>query len=147
MRLRNRITSKPNLGMGIKGREMFKFEKMPQDGILHLLQNGRSSYEDFQNVIPDVMKSLKTRDFPNFLLEIENLEQDEDYVDPDLAFSTLNDVKLWISKMAIVCPETVREQVEPVRQLISNYQIPAKIFDDRSDALEWLQKSVGTKRE
>lgn len=122
---------------------MFKFETIPEDGILQLVQNGRSSYEDFQNVIPDVMKSLKTRDFPNFLLEIKNLEQDEDYIDPDLAFSTLNDVKLWISKMAIVCPEALREQVEPVRQLIGNYQIPAKIFDDRSDALVWLGSSAG----
>lgn len=122
---------------------MFKFETMPQYGILHLLQNGRSNYEDFQTVIPQVMTSLKTRDFPNFLLEIENLEQDEDYIDPDLAFSTLNDVKLWISKMAIVCPETVREQMEPVRQLISNYQIPTEIFDNRSDAMAWLGSSAG----
>ncbi len=123
---------------------MFKFETIPEDGILHLVQNGRSNYEDFQTVIPQVMTSLKTRDFPNFLLEIENLEQGEDYIDPDLAFSTLNDVKLWISKMAIVCPEAVREQVEPVRQLISNYQIPTKIFDDRSDALVWLGSSAGS---
>ncbi len=122
---------------------MFKFETMPQYGILHLLQNGRSNYEDFQTVIPQVMTSLKTQDFPNFLLEIENLEQDEDYIDPDLAFSTLNDVKLWISKMAIVCPETVREQMEPVRQLISNYQIPTEIFDNRSDAMAWLGSSAG----
>jgi hypothetical protein len=123
---------------------MFTFETMPQYGILHLVQNGRSNYDDFQTVIPQVMTSLKTRDFPNFLLEIENLQQDEDYIDPDLAFSTLNDVKLWISKMAIVCPEAVREQMEPVRQLISNYQIPAKIFDDRSDALVWLGSSAGS---
>ena len=122
---------------------MFKFETMPQYGILHLVQNGRSNYEDFQTVIPQVMTSLKTRDFPNFLLEIENLEQDEDYIDPDLAFSTLNDVKLWISKMAIVCPETVREQMEPVRQLISNYQIPTEMFDNRSDAMAWLGSSAG----
>ena len=30
--------------------------------------------------------------------------------------------------MAIVCPEAVREQIEPVKQLISNYQIPTKLL-------------------
>ena len=109
---------------------MFKYDTVTEDGILRVVQDGRSSYQDFQNVIPDVMESLKTRNFPNLLLEIKNLEHDEDYVDPDLAFWTLNKVKTLISKMAIVCPDQVREDIQPIETLMTNYNVPAKIFDN-----------------
>ncbi len=120
---------------------MLKHDKIPQDGILRLLQAGRATNEDFQKSIPDLMRILKSQSFPNFLLEIEHLEQDGDYVDPDLAFWTLNEIKHWISRMAIVCPAEFRERARPVQTLMTNYNIPTKIFDKRTDALVWLGSS------
>ena len=77
---------------------------------------------------------------PKFLLEIKHLDEPEDYIDPDLAFGAINQIKSWISRMAIVCPADVFEVVAPVAEIVRNYRKPVKKFSRVTDALCWLEQ-------
>ena len=119
---------------------MFKYSTDEQAGLVHLTQVGRSTFEDFQAEMPGILRCLRSGKYPNFLLEIEHLDEPEDYVDPDLAFDAINQIKIWISRMAIVCPADVSETVEPVAEIVRNYRKPVKIFSRTTDALRWLEQ-------
>ena len=119
---------------------VFKYSTDEQAGLVHLTQVGRSTFEDFQAEMPGILRCLRSGKYPNFLLEIEHLDEPEDYVDPDLAFDAINQIKIWISRMAIVCPADVSETVEPVAEIVRNYRKPVKIFSRMTDALRWLEQ-------
>jgi len=119
---------------------MFKYSTDEHSGIVHLTQVGRSTFEDFQAEMPGILHCLRSGKYPNFLLEIEHLDEPENYVDPDLAFGAINQIKIWISRMAIVCPADVYGAVEPIAEIVRNYRKPVKKFSRVTDALRWLEQ-------
>jgi hypothetical protein len=118
---------------------MFEYSTDEQSGILHLRQVGRSTFEDFQDQMPGLIGSLKTGKYPSLILHIEHLDEPEDYVDPDLAFGAINQVKVWISRMAIVCPDNLLDVVEPIAEVVRNHRKPVRKFTQLADALHWLE--------
>jgi len=118
---------------------MFKYSTDENSGLLHVTQVGRSTFEDFQAEMPDILRCLRSGKYRKFLLEIKHLDAPEDYVDPDLAFGAINQIKIWISRMAIVCPVDVYGAVEPVQEIVRNYRKPVKKFSRVTDALGWLE--------
>ena len=119
---------------------MFKYSTDEHSGLLRVTQVGRSTFEDFQAEMPGILSCLRSGKYPNFLLEIEHLNEPENYVDPDLAFGAINQIKIWISRMAIVCPVDIHETVEPVAEIVRNYRKPVKRFSRVTDALRWLEQ-------
>jgi hypothetical protein len=119
---------------------MFKYSTDEHSGLLHLTQVGRSTFEDFQAEMPGILRCLRSGKYPKFLLEIKHLDEPEDYIDPDLAFGAINQIKSWISRMAIVCPADVFEAVAPVAEIVRNYRKPVKKFSRVTDALCWLEQ-------
>jgi len=119
---------------------MFKFSTDENSGIVHVTQVGRSTFDDFQAEMPGILRCLQSGKYPNFLLEIEHLDEPEKYVDPDLAFGAINQIKIWISRMAIVCPADLYHAVEPVAEIVRNYTKPVKKFSQVKDALRWLEQ-------
>lgn len=120
---------------------MFKYSTDEHSGILHLTQVGRSTFEDFQVEMPEIISCLQSGKYPNCLFEIEHLAEPQGYVDPDLAFGAINEIKVWISKMAIVCSADVSEIVEPIAEIVRNYRKPVREFSRVTDALRWLEQS------
>jgi hypothetical protein len=118
---------------------VFKYSTDEQSGIVHLTQVGRSTFEDFQAEMPGILRCLQSGKYPYFLLEIEHLDEPKDYIDPDLAFEAINQIKIWISRMAIVCPDDVYETVEPIAEIVRNYRKPVEKFSSVADALRWLE--------
>jgi hypothetical protein len=120
---------------------VFKYSTDEHSGTLHLTQVGRSTFEDFQAEMPGILRCLRSGKYPNFLLEIEHFDQPENYVDPDLAFGAINQIKIWISRMAIVCPDEISGTVEPIAEIVRNYRKPVKKFSQVTDARRWLERS------
>jgi hypothetical protein len=120
---------------------VFKYSTDEHSGILHLTQVGRSTFEDFQVEMPGIIRCLQSGRYPNFLLEIEHLNEPGGYVDPDLAFGAINQIKIWISRMAIVCSAELSETVEPIAEIVRNHRKPVKKFSRVTDALRWLEQS------
>ena len=121
-------------------RRMFEYSTDEQSGILHLRQVGRSTFEDFQDQMPGLIDSLRTGKYPSLILLIEHLDEPEDYVDPDLAFGAVNQVKVWISRLAIVCPADLFDAVEPIAEIVRNHRKPVRTFTRLADALHWLDQ-------
>ena len=119
---------------------MFKYSTDEHSGIVHLTQVGRSTFEDFQAEMPSILRCLQSGKYPNFLLEIEHLDEPADYVDPNLAFEAINQIKISISRMAIVCPADVYQTVKPIAEIVRNYRKPVKKFSRLTEALRWLEQ-------
>mgnify|MGYP001828968385 FL=1 len=119
---------------------MFRYSADEKSGLLHLTQVGRSTFEDFQAEMPGLMRCLRSGKYPKFLLDIKHLDAPGDYVDPDLAFGAINQIKIWISRMAIVCPVELVDAVEPVAEIVRNYRKPVRTFARVADALRWLEQ-------
>jgi hypothetical protein len=119
---------------------MFKYSADEHSGVLHLTQVGRSTFEDFQAEMPGIIRCLRSGKYPKLLLEIKHLDEPENYIDPDLAFGAINQIKSLISRMAIVCPADVYETVVPVAEIVRNYRKPVKKFSRVTDALRWLEQ-------
>lgn len=56
---------------------MFSYSMDPSAGILHLTVAGRATFEDFQEAMPGMLEALQSGSYPNFLLEIKNLDESE----------------------------------------------------------------------
>lgn len=134
--LRMRKDGLRTLGLG----RMFKYSADENSGLLHLTQVGRSTFEDFQAEMPGLMRCLRSGRYPKFLLDIEHLDAPDDYVDPDLAFAAINQIKIWISRMAIVCPVEHVDAVEPIAEIVRNHRKPVRQFSRVADALRWLDQ-------
>ena len=76
--------------------------------------------------------------FNSISLEIRSLDEPADYIDPDLTFSTLNDIKGCISKMAVVCPGDLSAEVENMVRPVRNWGKPVQQFPDITEAFDWL---------
>lgn len=120
---------------------MFKYSTDDRSGIFRLTQVSRSTFEDFQAEMPSIIGCLQSGKYPNFLPEVEHLDETEHYVDPDLAFGAINQIRIWISRMAIVCPVDVSETVELLAEIVRNYGGAVKKFSRIADALRWLERS------
>jgi len=107
---------------------------------MHLRLIGRNNLDDFQDSMPIITKKLKTGNFENLIIEIENLQHGVDYIDQDLAFYSINEMKSWISKVALVCNGEIPSEVDALMELFRNYQIPVVSFANMSDARDWFQK-------
>lgn len=118
---------------------MFSYSMDPSAGILHLTVAGRATFEDFQEAMPGMLEALQSGSYPNFLLEIKNLDESESHVDPDLGFWAMNQIKIWIAKMAVVCPSELSEDTRPFTEIVRNYRKPVKTFGRLPDALRWLE--------
>jgi hypothetical protein len=90
--------------------------------------------------MPIIIKKLKTGNFKNLIIEIENLQHRVDYVDPDLAFYSINEIKRWISRVALVCDGEVPNELNDLMELFRNYQVHVEFFDNISDAWSWFKK-------
>jgi hypothetical protein len=119
---------------------MFRYSADEKSGLLHLTQVGRSTFEDFQAEMPGLMRCLRSGKYPKFLLDIKHLDAPNDYVDPDLAFAAINQIKSWISRLAIVCPANLSDVVEPIAEIVRNHRKPVRKFTRVADALRWLEQ-------
>ena len=119
---------------------MIEYELYNDEKTMHLRLIGRNNLVDFQDSMPIITKELKNGNFKNLIIEIVNLQHGFDYVDPDLAFYSINEMKRWIAKVALVCNGEIPSEVDALMELFRNYQIPVVSFANMSDARDWFQK-------
>ena len=119
---------------------MFRYSTDEHSGLLHVTQVGRAPFEEFQAEMPGILRYLRSGKYPKFILEIKHLDKPNDYVDPDLAIGAINQIKIWIYSMVIVCEADVYETVEPVAEIVRNYRKPVKKCSRVADALRWLEQ-------
>ena len=117
---------------------MFQYSTDEVAGVVHLVVNRRSTFDDYQTTLPELLGKLKQPKFDKLLLEIRSLDEPADYIDPDLTFSTLNDIKGCISKMAVVCPGDLSDEVENMVRPVRNWGKPVQQFPDITEAFDWL---------
>ena len=118
---------------------MFQWSTDDSLGLLHLTVLGSSTLEDFQESMPDIISAFRSGKHSKLLLQVKNLNESDNYIDPDLEFWVINQIKVWVTKMAIVCPNDLRPAVEQVAEVVRNHNKPVKIFNDLQDALRWLK--------
>ena len=117
---------------------MLEYELDKGEQTMHLRLIGRNSIDDFQNVMPDIICSAKLKEFKNLIIEILNLKEADDYVDPDLAFYSINELKRWAAKVGVVCKNEIPDDVDLLMDVFRNHEIPVRYFKNISDARDWF---------
>ena len=106
-------------------------------GITRLVVEGLSSLQDYQSVMPDLFQKLEKCD--KLLLEVRNLDRPLDHVDPDLAFTAMNELKFHVSSMAVAAPPPLLDQIEPLIEIMQNVGTPVRRFGTAQEAEAWLK--------
>ena len=103
-----------------------------------MIVDGRSTMEDYQTEVPAIMEAFSSGECDKLLLQILDLERPPSYIDPDLAFWTLNEIKNYVTKLAIICDVHLKAEAEEIAELFRNHGTPVAVFTRLEAARAWI---------
>jgi len=114
------------------------YELNNADSFLRIVVAVPTSIEDYQNVMPKMIREISDCGNVLLLIEVNNVLPNINPKAHDLGFYFINRIKTDIARLAIACPKELSQEADELTQLIRNHGRPAKIFQSASKARDWL---------
>ena len=96
--------------------------------------------EEQQKILPKIVSAATDNGFSKWLIILTTTEMQDTNQARLFTEFVLDHLKLYISKLAVVCDATMRSRVREVVEPIENQEKPVGIFSSEVEARAWLQE-------
>lgn len=107
---------------------------------VELLFDSPISLEDYQTVMPGLVKDVTAEMVDKWLIKADGQDQTDSAHVMSFTSFIFNDLKSYIKKVAIICPPNAQARIREIMEPIENQEKPVKFYQSIDEAREWLRK-------
>lgn len=131
-----------------KGHQMFSYEIHKDDGLIMLTETGKTTFDDYQTVLPKFFADARSHGIRKVLVESHEFEGWDSRQTESVAFMAWTEARSMFDRFALITHDSAKSEVARFLEFFQNAGKDVRVFPPAQyeSALEWL-KHNGTTNE